>query len=248
MPRVKTLAVCIRKIDYSETSQVLWLLTPRYGRVTVMAKGSKRGTKKRPPAPLETACLYDLVYYEKADADMATLAEYQLIEHFSGLHAALPRFFAAMYALEICRKAVMAHAEAEEFFQAFVHTLQALNVTTDPRLPIEYLKIETLRFLGSLPEIDECVSCGARLRREKRPPQITLSITGGGVVCQLCRDSHPRIYKVPRTALSAYESLAHWGLPPDGAGDAELLSVRGLVDPFFRYHFDHPMKLAAFCR
>ena len=40
-------AVCLRKLDYSETSQVLTLFTAGHGLVRVIAKGQKRSTKTK---------------------------------------------------------------------------------------------------------------------------------------------------------------------------------------------------------
>ena len=42
MPRFKEQAVCIRLIDFSETSQVVWLFTENLGLIRGLAKGSKR--------------------------------------------------------------------------------------------------------------------------------------------------------------------------------------------------------------
>ena len=40
--QIKDLAICLRTVNYSETSQVVTLLTREYGKIALMAKGSRR--------------------------------------------------------------------------------------------------------------------------------------------------------------------------------------------------------------
>ena len=47
MPLIRDTAVVLGRLDYSETSQVIVLLTREHGKVRAIAKGIKRGTKQR---------------------------------------------------------------------------------------------------------------------------------------------------------------------------------------------------------
>ncbi len=45
MPLVSDRCICLRKLDYSETSQILMLMSRDYGIIRVIAKGAHRKTK-----------------------------------------------------------------------------------------------------------------------------------------------------------------------------------------------------------
>ncbi len=47
MALISDRAIVLRRLDYSETSQILALFTREYGQVRVIAKGIKRSTRSR---------------------------------------------------------------------------------------------------------------------------------------------------------------------------------------------------------
>ena len=70
----RTPAVCLHKVDYSETSQVLRFFTPESGKINCIAKGSKR-KKSAFLAPFELLSLYDLIRIEKRPGTLDILTK-----------------------------------------------------------------------------------------------------------------------------------------------------------------------------
>ena len=246
MPRIKTRAVCLRKIDYSETSQIVWLFTPEHGRVSVMAKGAKRSTSNRPGLPLDTAAYYEVIYYDKPGAELANMAEYTLLDLFPGLRRNLHAYYHTLYILEICRHVVQPGVEATDFFDALLMTLATIANGRHDRLPLLYFELQTLNFLGALPDVSGCVHCGRKLPREQRPESLTFSVRGGGLVCKHCRQTDPTSYACDRKAVATYESMLHWGLPV-AAIPMDIKALGQLVQPLFISHFDRPLTMRSFC-
>ncbi|HOV78047.1 MAG TPA: recombination protein O N-terminal domain-containing protein, partial [Sedimentisphaerales bacterium] len=72
----KDRAVCIRTVDYSETSQILTLFGRLSGKIRAIAKGSKR-VKSAFEGPIEVLSCGQIVYSPAFGGRLATLTEFQ---------------------------------------------------------------------------------------------------------------------------------------------------------------------------
>jgi DNA repair protein RecO (recombination protein O) len=67
--RLHTKGIVLRKTDYSETSVVLQILTPKFGVKGFIFQGAKRKNKKgNIIAPLS---IIDIEYYQRNESDVA---------------------------------------------------------------------------------------------------------------------------------------------------------------------------------
>ena len=96
-------AVCLRVTDFSETSQIVTLLTRAHGLVPLIAKGVKRESKKGVVSgPLDLLTSGEVVFVPaKGMAELGTLAGWELADHRNGLRADLAGLNAAMVAAAI---------------------------------------------------------------------------------------------------------------------------------------------------
>ena len=78
----KDLAVCIRTVDYSETSQIVTFFAKDAGKISAIAKGSKR-PKSSFDGPIELFAHGPVVYTETSKDKLATLTEFQQQISFS---------------------------------------------------------------------------------------------------------------------------------------------------------------------
>src|SRR5690606_38853363 len=88
MPRFKDQAICIRHFDWSETSQIVALLTEQHGKIRAVAKGAKRtspSSVQRYSGGIELLTLGQAVGLIKSSTDLANLTEWDLQEPFSHL-------------------------------------------------------------------------------------------------------------------------------------------------------------------
>ena len=114
MPRIKDQAICIRHIDWSETSQVVVLLTAEHGKLRGLAKGSKRlspSSVQRFSGGIEILTLGQVVAVTKATAELATLTEWDLQNDYHHLRRDLRAQKLAMYAADLCN-AMLADEDA----------------------------------------------------------------------------------------------------------------------------------------
>src|SRR5512135_567641 len=101
--------ICLRVTDFSETSQIVGMLTRAHGLVPLIAKGSKRTSKKNVMSgPLDLLTGGEVVYVAAREgagdgtgAALATLAAWELLDHRVGLRGNLRALNAAMMCAEV---------------------------------------------------------------------------------------------------------------------------------------------------
>ena len=104
MPRFKDQAVCIRLIDWSETSQVVALMTQEHGKLRGLAKGSKRASPssvERFSGGIELLTQGQAVGVVKATADLASITEWDLQRSYSHLRRDLEAHQLGLYAADL---------------------------------------------------------------------------------------------------------------------------------------------------
>jgi DNA repair protein RecO (recombination protein O) len=128
MPAIKDQAIALRRLDYSETSQVLLFLTREHGPRRLLAKGIKRSTKKKPAAGIDLLerGLLEFSARSGGDGSLGILMEWQQVNIYLGLRAGLDRLYAAQYAAEVTAGMVEEADPHPELFDALVQLLEGL--------------------------------------------------------------------------------------------------------------------------
>ena len=103
MSLISDKAIVLRRLDYSETSQILALFTREHGQVRVIAKGIKRSTRSRFAVGIDLLELGHVVWSAREDRpqNLGILTEWKQVNAFVGLRERLERLHAAQYAAEI---------------------------------------------------------------------------------------------------------------------------------------------------
>lgn len=199
MPPVKTEAVCLRRIDYSETSQVLHLYTRESGKVHAIAKGSKR-RRTRFNGPFDVLGRYEIVRLPKPPGQLDLLTESELLADYAPLRRQYGRFAAACYALDVVETLTVEASPDRGLYDLLVGTLGALADGEPLEPAVMAFECRALRVLGFFPRALQCGSC-----REPIGEEGYFSCHDGGAICTNCRPRDPGRLRVRRAAL---ESLA----------------------------------------
>ena len=132
MPPFKDQAICIRHIDWSETSQIVALLTEQHGVLRGMAKGSKRTSPSavaRYSGGIELLTQGQIVGMTKPTAELATLTEWDLQEPYRHLRQNLRAQRLAMYGADL---AIALLADHDPHPKSFAALGQLLGDLSDP--------------------------------------------------------------------------------------------------------------------
>ena len=132
MALISDRAIVLRRLDYSETSQILALFTREHGQVRVIAKGIKRSTRLRFAVGIDLLELGHVVWSARVDRpqNLAILTEWKQVDAFVGLRERLERLYAAQYAAEITAELTTdqdPHATLFDHLQLFLEKLSIVS-------------------------------------------------------------------------------------------------------------------------
>ena len=177
--------VCLRKIDYSETSQILQLFGREHGLLRVIAKGAHRRTKagaSRFDGGIDLLDVGDAVFTFDPARDLNTLTEWGLREGHLELRGSLRAMYLAQYAAELVGLLFEEHDPHPAVFDRLLAMLPEL---ASPRVEEAFLtfQLDLLRESGYLPEMEGCAECGFPAGDYDLA---YFSPGRGGVVCRNC--------------------------------------------------------------
>jgi len=216
--------VVLRRLEYSETSQVVVLFTRRHGKIRAIAKGIRRGTKKRFAAGIDLLEIGNVTFSVQAPRQeaLATLTEWNQTRLGSGLRLRLPRLYAAMYLAEITAALTEDGDPHVDVFDALIEAITALAESDEPLPTVVRFQGALLRGIGSIPRFDACVHCSAT------DDLAYFSSHDGGLLCGDCAARRPERRRVSKETMQALRS---------GSWPARATGVLRLFD----YHIAHLM-------
>jgi len=231
--------VCLRKIEYSETSQILLLFGREHGLLRVIAKGAHRRTKagaSKFDGGIDLLDVGDAVFTFDPARDLNTLTEWGLREGHLELRGSLRALYLAQYAAELV---ALLFEEHDPHSAVFDRLLAMLPELATPRAEETFLtfQLDLLRESGYLPELSGCAECGFPAGDYDFA---YFSPRRGGVVCRNCEGAVPDRLAFDLRLLRLMQGVLK--LPRDnGAATPERMPrlSRHQTDPINRLLADH---------
>ncbi|MDD3663477.1 MAG: DNA repair protein RecO [Candidatus Pacebacteria bacterium] len=231
-------AICLRSIDYSETSQIVYFLTRTSGVVHLMAKGTKR-KKSKTGGAIDMLSEGDLLYTKKDSDTLGILMEFSEGVSRSAIRRDAGRLNVALYALELVYSMLPEGLTQPEVFTLLSNTLKRLAQKDSPREAVlAWFQWRLLRHAGLLGGLDACVSCGMSVEEMAHDGEVFFTSRHGGLLCGRClapggeKHQADKIVLGALAALAAAESGKKVLLPP-----AQAAAVTKLLD----YHISHQL-------
>lgn len=169
----KDQAVCIRLIDWSETSQIVSLLTEHHGKLRGLAKGSKRsspGSVARFCGGIELLTLGQVVGITRPTSQLATVTEWDLQEPYWHLRGNLRALHMAMYGADLAGALVADQEPHPGSFAALVDLLAQLADPTHHECAVLGFQWRLLEDCGYRPQLDHDVRTGQPLAASSAGP------------------------------------------------------------------------------
>src|SRR4051812_10127385 len=236
--------ICLRKFDYSETSQILMLFSRAHGLLRVIAKGAKRTTKagaSKFGGGLDLLDLGEAVFTHAPERELATLTEWTLLDGHLELRRGLRPMYLALYAAELVSMLFEEHDAHAELFDRLERTLVELST---PRVEETFLafELDLLREAGYLPELLACAGCGREMLASET--ESYFSPMRGGVVCRNCEGATPDRMELDARLLRLAQGMLR--LPRTNGTPQRLpMLTRHQTDPINRVvaeHIEHTLS------
>ncbi|HUW58132.1 MAG TPA: DNA repair protein RecO [Planctomycetota bacterium] len=200
----KTHAITLRLVDYRETSQILSVYSRDFGRLSLIAKGSKR-RRRGTGQTIDLFQLIEVVFIERTGSGLQLLTESSLLDDFAGLRRDLRRGYAAFFVAELLGTLTEENDPNAALFELTHRTLTMLCETDRPNVVLHTFEIRLLTLIGLLPRLDACAWCGGELGTEE---EVAFAAGAGGTICRKCTGSVPDMIYVSRGALTVLNKLA----------------------------------------
>jgi DNA repair protein RecO (recombination protein O) len=171
----------MRTMDLGEADRVLTVLTPRLGKLRVIAKGVRR-PRSRIGGGLQPFSDVQLVLAVGRTFDVVTSTS--LEDPHLGLRNDLHSTAAAWYVVELADRFCEGAADSHEAFRLLAQALSALDAGSEVSREVvaRWFELHLLEAMGFRPELTRCLECGAEIE----PDGNSFSPVGGGVVCPQC--------------------------------------------------------------
>ncbi len=178
----KTEAIVLRSMDLGEADRVLTVLTPRLGKLRVVAKGVRR-TRSRLGGGLEPFGDVQLVLAVGRTFDVVT--QVAITDPHLGLRDDLEATAAAWYVVELTDRFCEGSADSHGAFVLLAQALAALDAPAEAiarETVNRWFELHLLEAMGFRPELGQCLECGAVIE----PQGNAFSPVGGGVIGPEC--------------------------------------------------------------
>ena len=167
MARIKAQAVVLRETNWSETSQLVTLLTDTHGLIRGLAKGSKRQSPSsigRFSGGLEMLSLGQVVAVVKPTVGLATITEWDLIDPHIHLRRNWQAQQLAFYAADLLCALLAEHDVHSGVFTAAADYLKSLSLPGPCWSCVLEFQWRLLVDIGLQPRLDDDVQTGDILK------------------------------------------------------------------------------------
>lgn len=169
--------IVVSEVDYKESSKIINILTPEYGIIGVIARGTKRVNSIL--KSVATKMTYGYFHVKYSENGLSTLIEVDLIDMFKNIKKDINLMSYAVYLLELADR-VYKHDESREVYDTLIASLKKIDEGYDYKIIANIFELKMLDHLGIRPVVDECVNCGSK------HDIVTISSYKGGYLCKNC--------------------------------------------------------------
>jgi DNA repair protein RecO (recombination protein O) len=182
----KAEAIVLKSRKYGDTSKIVTLYTKEFGKISVIAKGS-RSKNNRFGGSLEPMSHISIVFYKYSNRELQYISQSSIINFFPSIHNDFSRMMIAMAILEIVNNVVHSEEQNREFFNLIQNTLKFLEESrTNFDNFLIYFQVHLASIFGFQPNFNTCEICKKELDESHLQENNGFIIDKGSVICQKC--------------------------------------------------------------
>lgn len=196
----RALGVTLRRSSVREADLLSVIYTREHGKLELLARGAQRLTSKL-MGHLEPLTLVRVSIARGRSMDQVTEAE--VVNAFPAVKNGYENSARGLYVAELVDGFSALAAANAVLFNLTVQTLDALGKAGNSHLALRYFDLHLLRLSGFMPELYNCVECGAELE----PDRHRFAVGAGGALCADCAPSDVFVRPLSLQALKLLRLL-----------------------------------------
>jgi DNA repair protein RecO (recombination protein O) len=245
MPRFKDQAICIRVIDWSETSQIVVLLTAGQGKVRGVAKGSRRANPssvQKFSGGIDLLTAGQALGVIKPTTDLAVLTEWDLQEPMRHLRTDLHAQGLGLYVADLTHHLLADHDPHERVFEALLVCLRGLESPQGRAMTVLRYVWLLLCECGYQPELRADVRSGLALVEQS---SYGFDAQRGGLVGDASGEGVWRVRKETVQLLRALSTDTEHDATAQGASEQTIERANKLLCVYARAVLDRDLPTMA---
>ena len=203
----KDAAICIRAIDYSETSQIVTFFTRENGKVDAIAKGAKR-PKSAFGGPIEMFSRGSVIFTAGAERNLATLTEFDPTPAPSTPGRDYFALNCALFAAELVA-ALTDHRDPHpvlfDRLTQFLDDIRNSRERTHSLALIILFQLALLKEIGLQPILRACANCKTPFTGKWT--DAFFSSSADGLICGDCEASFSDKIKLSKSAVGCLANM-----------------------------------------
>lgn len=198
----KDLAICIKKTDYSDTSQIVTLLTRSNGKLSAIAKGSRRAKSTSFGGTIELFSYGEVMLSIPKSESLATLTEFDQRPVFVGMSRNLFNLNSGLFAVEIVNYLTEQYDPHPELFDLLYDFLADIQVGSDKQASLGRLikfQFDFLKELGVGLVFERCVNCKQKFNDSWS--EVWFCSEMNGLICRDCEAPFIDKVRLPKSMV-----------------------------------------------
>ena len=234
----KTDAMILTQRKFGEADKLITILTRKYGKKTIIAKGILRNTSPL-VYHLDSLNFSNLLISRGKNLDIVVQAN--VINSFESIRTSYGKLSQAMYLLELVDKFTVENSDNHNVFDSVVATLNRINDNEDLLINVRLFELGLLKSTGFLPEFNNCLECLKKIDSSN----VRMNYSKGGIFCVNCSNNDvqnviilPTSIKVIRAMLfEKYEIIKNIKMNKEIHQDIE-----SILNKFILMNLNSPLK------
>ena len=242
----KDTAICIRATDFSETSQIVTFFSREHGKISAIAKGSKR-PKSAFGGTIEMFLNGKIVFTDSDREKLSTLIEFEqnyVESNQAGLHKNLFVLNCCFFAAELLNKLTHDYDPHPELFDSFLQFLQdAKGEKNDKQMLalLIFFQLSLLKEIGLQPILNHCSNCKSS-QQQGTKGETYFSSSANGIICKDCEMSFPDKIRISKQAANCLCNLKLIAESPE----KKLNEIEKILIHHFTEILGNPPKMAKY--
>lgn len=220
-------ALVIGRVPYRDSDLILQLFTDGLGRLSALARGSRKSSK-RFSGSLEPMHTLRIELSDQPRGELYTLKDAQIVRPRTILTSHLDGLTAAGKALNWVKKSAPVHTPEPELWRAISLLLDELNKPEEVQQPerlVAGFGMRLLEVLGWGLHLTSCVSCEKPCPKER---SAWIHPERGGIICQKCGGGPIRLSAASREEMWRATQNDGIRISPEAASDVLRVVERSL--------------------